>query len=229
MQLKDYKLKFVADDAAPGWDAIDNALQKHYPNQSPLHWGTKLNCELGGNMPLDGISAYKKSVGDNDHLHFCSYGLTSLYYDEDAVGGDYSQFGFELTFRLATAHTHSGKSDCDPKWVCSLMQSLARYVFRSGKWFSEYQWLPTNGPILVKADGGAATDKVGLVFVKDIDLEPMDTPHGKVEFIQMFGITQKEIELLKRGDVSCQEWVAEHRVHNPYLITDLDSRNMYEL
>ena len=40
-----------------------------------------------------------------------------------------SGFGFELTFRLRRAP----EDRCPPTWPAELMQSLAKYVFNSGK------------------------------------------------------------------------------------------------
>jgi suppressor of fused protein SUFU len=143
MNLSEYKKLYKIDEATPGWDAINSRLDALYKDQEPKHWGTLIKHMLGGPDPLDGISAYQSKAGGIDHLHFCSYGLTSLYYDEEAVGGDFSRFGFELTFRLASPLPPAE----EPIWACNLMQNLARYVFDSGKWFEEYHWIPANGPI----------------------------------------------------------------------------------
>jgi len=48
----------IEDDGAPGWDAIDAALKVVYPTQAPQHYGPVLRSLLGGEDPLDGISAY---------------------------------------------------------------------------------------------------------------------------------------------------------------------------
>lgn len=44
-------------DQAPGWDAIDEALKPIYGDQEPKDYGTLLPYSLGGQDPLDGISA----------------------------------------------------------------------------------------------------------------------------------------------------------------------------
>lgn len=217
MNLEEYKSSFDSENATPGWDAIDSVLKSIYKNQEPKHWGTLIKHMLGGPDPLDGISAYQSTAGKIDHLHFCSYGFTSLYYDEEAVGGDFSRFGFELTFRLASKLP----PDEEPIWTCNLMQNLARYVFESGKWFEEYHWIPANGPIKADYD----TDIVGLVFINDPELKPVDPPHGIIEFLQMFGITENELASIKNGDESCEDIVLKHKKDNPYLITDLNRKN----
>jgi hypothetical protein len=218
MELTEYQQRFGGrDDAAPGWDAIQQRLNELYHDQEPKHWGTVIKHMLGGPDPLDGISVYQNTAGGMPHLHFCTFGFTSLYYDESAVGGEFSRFGFELTFRLASPLPPSE----DHIWACNLLQSLARYVFKSGKWFSAYHWIPANGPI--RAD--FATDIVGLVFLDDPQLNPIESPHGRVEFIQMFGITQAELDRIQSNSQSCEQLIEHHRRQNPLLVTDLARKN----
>ena len=177
------------------------------------HWGTLIMHRLGGPDPLDGISAYQCSDGGIAHLHFVTYGYTSLYYDEESVGSEFSGFGFEMTFRLA-GNPRAGE---DPIWVCNMLQNLARYVFDSGRWFEPFHWIPANGPI--KAD--AETDIVGLAFLSDPTLLAVDSPHGRVEFVQAFGITQSELDSFQDTRHTAEELIDYHRKANPLLVTDL--------
>ena len=214
MLLDQYKKAYPdPDHATPGWDAIDNSLKAIYGDQKPLHWGTVLPMMLGGEDPLDGISAYRCEDGGIPHLHFCSYGFTSLYYDEDAVGCDFSRFGFELTFRLKI----EDETPQNPVWVCRLIQNLAKYVSRTGNWFEDNHWIPTNGPIRLQSD----TTLVGIAFSSDPRMPRIDTPHGNVDFLQMFGITQKEIDGLGKDRELTKRLLDKHRIENPLLITDL--------
>lgn len=218
MNLEQYKHQYGnQDDAAPGWDAIDAQLGRVYGDQKPKHWGTVLKHMLGGPDPIDGISAFE-CRDQQPHLHFCTYGYSSLYYDEASAGKDFSRFGFEMTFRLASPLPPTE----EPLWVCNLLQNLARYVFKSGKWFENFHWVPANGPIRV----GFETDIVGLAFVTDPTLPPINTPHGRVEFIQAFGLTESELAHLKARTKSCQEIVEHHRRTNPLLVTDLLRRSV---
>ena len=108
--------------------------------------------------------------------------------------------------------------------MINLLQNLARYVFESGKWFANYHWIPANGPI--RADH--QTDIVGLAFLNDPTLRPIDSHHGRVEFVQAFGLTQNEIDSLKAKTRTCEQIVEHHRVTNPLLVTDLARRNGHE-
>ena len=218
MDLDEYKKRYSGNNAAaPGWDAIDAGLAGIYGTKEPQHWGTLLKGFLGGPDPIDGISVYDSCSGGIPHFHFCSYGFSSLYYDEESVGKDYSKFGFELTFRLA----NKGQPKDDQVWVCNLIQNLARYVFESGKWFEEFHWIPANGPIRLEFE----TDLVGLIFVTDPELPPLDTPHGRVEFLQMVGITSSELADITAKRRSSRDVIEALRKTDQFLITDLERRN----
>ncbi|MGL6072918.1 MAG: suppressor of fused domain protein [Fimbriiglobus sp.] len=217
MDLDEYKRLYEGKDATPGWDAINSRLAEVYGSQEPKHWGSVIKYMIGGPDPLDGISAYECQDGGVPHLHFCTYGFSSLYYDEESVGGECSRFGFEMTFRLATPLPLTEQ----PNWLINLLNNLARYVFKSGRWFEEYHWIPALGPIRLDYP----TDLVGLAFVLDPTLEPIDTPHGRVEFIQAFGITAKELESLQSKTRTCKQIIAAHKRSNPLLITDLDRQD----
>lgn len=219
MNRDDYRRHYGgSDNSAPGWDAIDSRLRTLYPHQEPKHWGTIISHMLGGPDPLDGISVYQCTDGGSDHLHFVTYGLSSLYYDEEAAGGEFSGLGFEMTFRLASPLP----PEEEPLWVCNLLQNLARYVLESGRWFEQYHWINAKGPIRADCD----TEIVGLAFLNDPALEPIESPHGRVEFIQAFGITQNELASFKDTKQTAEELIEHHRRANPLLITDLSRKGV---
>ena len=219
MDIAEYKQLFSGnDDATPGWDAITAQLQTVYGSQAPKHWGTALPHRLGGPDPIDGISVFESTAGGYSDFHFCSYGFTSLYYDENSLGGEASGFGFELTFRLR----NTGQTEGELQWVWGLIQNIARYVFESGNRFDQYHWLPANGPICMDSP----TDIVGLIFVTDSELGSIDTPHGRVQFLQMVGLTTAELEDLHANNITCEQMVEALRVDNPLWVTDLARRSV---
>ena len=218
LDLAEYRRRYGNQDAAtPGRNAINARLHEVYGEQEPKHWGTIIKHMLGGPDPIDGISAYQCPDGGIDHLHFITLGYSSLYYDEEAVGKAFSRFGFEMTFRLASELPPAE----EPVWVCNLLQNLARYVFKTGKWFEEYHWIPANGPIRLDFQ----TDIVGLAFLNDPTLRPVDSPHGRVEFIQAFGITQTELNTFRDTKHTARAVVECHRRTNPLLVTDLSRKD----
>ena len=177
------------DDLAMGWKAIERPLKELYPAQEPLHWGTIIRYRLGGNDPLDGISAYQ-SNHDRPHWHFVSFGMSELYAKE-CENKEYSGWGFEFTFRLT-----QGTNEAEPPmWVLSFLQNLARYVYESGNTFGPGHHMPLNGPIAHNTE----TDIQSIIFINDPELPPMETPNGKVACLQIVGITNDELTAAQDG------------------------------
>ncbi|ACU59243.1 suppressor of fused domain protein [Chitinophaga pinensis] len=214
MTKEEYSKLFTADDAV-GWLAIDKQLDSIYPGQEPRHYAPPLHFMVGGEDPIDGTSIYD-SEKQMKHLHLVSYGMSQLYYDEEQAGKEFSKWGFEFTFRLKPFAEDEG----DPGWAIRMMNNLARYVYKSERWFEPYHFVPANGPIRLET----ATDIVGLAFVQDPELGVINTPHGEVTFLQMVGLTKKEVErlLAKPQTSEVEKLIDEMREYNPLLITDLD-------
>ncbi|GAA4876925.1 hypothetical protein GCM10023310_65930 [Paenibacillus vulneris] len=200
-----------------GWDAIDHALSKIYGDQEPKHYGTILSYALGGQDPLDGISVYK-SDSPQPHWHFVTYGFSELYEKESDIP-DESGYGFELTLRLSRTE----EEEEPPAWALNLLQNMGRYVFKSGNIFKSGDYLDANGPICLGAD----TDLTALAFVEDPELLAIHTPNGRVEFIQMVGITADELEAM-------QTWntlgvLSESLPYIPQYMTDLGRESIVQI
>ncbi|MFD2114294.1 suppressor of fused domain protein [Paenibacillus yanchengensis] len=172
---------------APGWDAIDEAMVKIYGQQEPKHYGTLISYSLGGEDPLDGISVYKSEL-PMPHWHFVTYGFSELY-EKESEDAEYSGYGFELTFKLVRAEDEEEP----PAWAINLLQNMGRYVFSSGNVFRAGDYMDANGPICLDAD----TLLTALAFTHDPNLPEIKTVNGCVEFIQMIGITEHELEAMQ--------------------------------
>lgn len=204
------------NESATGWDAIDDALAQLYGPLEPKHYGTTVKYMMGGPDPLDGISAYPVDE-PGPHWHFVTYGLTELY-DKESSRADVSGFGFELTLRLARE-----QSEMDPPaFALNFLQNLARYVFDSGQGFSPGHTMDLNGPIAL----GRATEIAAVCFVADPDLPVIETPHGRVEFIQIVGVTRDELMAAKAWQKSSFLEVLSRRF--PKLVTDLGRVSILE-
>ncbi|KUF43643.1 suppressor of fused domain protein [Myroides marinus] len=214
MTLEEYQLKYTEEDAV-GWDCIDENLKNIYEEQEPQHFASALPYNLGGEDPLNGISVFNSNKQD-DHFHIISYGFSDLFYNEEAVNNDFSGYGFELTMRVKK------QGDENIHWAMNLMNNLAKYVVSSGKWFEEFHFIPTNSPIRLDYD----TDLVAIAFALDPELGAIDTPNGRLEFLQMVGITQKEYDMLLENPVTSEtaKLIEVLRQDNPLLITDLDRK-----
>lgn len=198
------------DDEAPGWSAIDRALNRIYSRQEPKHYGTVIGFALGGNDPLPGISAYKR-IAPVPHWHFITYGFSELYAKE-SDDPERSGYGFELTFRLADPED----SEDPPTWVLNFLQNLARYVFKTGNAFESGHYLNANGPIAADTDSAIRA----VAFVEDPELPPIDTLNGRVDFLQVVGLTNEEEFALKRW--STLKVLEVFRDFLPLWVTDIE-------
>lgn len=202
---------------SPGWDAIEQSMSKLYGEQEPKHYGTLVPYMLGGNDPLDGISAYK-AEHPFPHWHIVTLGFSELY-EKESENAEYSGYGFELTFRLP----RGGDEEEPPAWALNLLQNMGRYVFKSGNVFRSGDYLDANGPICLGAD----TKLTALAFIHDPELPEINTPNGRVEFLQMIGITGCELEAMQTWNTvgllrACEEQM-------PRYITDLSRDSFLEV
>lgn len=202
---------------ADGWEAIDEALEQLYGEQEQKHYGTAIPYMLGGPDPLNGISVYEVRE-PLPHWHFVTYGFSELYEKETEDPG-YSGYGFELTFRLFK----SAAEDEPPAWALNLLQNLGRYVFNSGNVFRSGDYMDANGPIALESE----TALSALAFITDPLLPGIDTPNGRVEFLQLVGITNDELSAM-------QVWntlgvLMEMSEHIPLYITDLHRNSLLKL
>ncbi len=199
------------ESEARGWDAIDAALKPLYGDTEPHHVAPVLPAMLGGNDPLQGISAYRSTHGGTRHWHFVTYGFSELY-EKETDDPQVSGYGFEMTVRVVDPK----HVDEPPPWVFSLLQNLARYVFRSGNVFEPNHHTTLNGPIALVRD----TKLVAAAFARDPELaEELATPNGKLQFVQLVGLTQDEYDAVRDWDT--EKLLAVFREKNPALVTDL--------
>ncbi|WP_222720423.1 suppressor of fused domain protein [Actinomadura sp. HBU206391] len=196
---------------AAGWAAIDTTLQRIYGDAEPMHWGTLHKWALGGPDPLDGISAYPRTE-PVPHWHFIGYGMSELY-EKESDNADESGWGFEFTFRLARRPSETEP----PVWAANFLQNLARYVFQSGNWFEAGHTMKANGPIAAERPDSAIQ---AITFVLDPELGEISTVHGKLQFLQVVGLTLDEYEAA-RGWGSAQ-LVETLGPRMPLCVTDLD-------
>jgi hypothetical protein len=200
-----------AEDA-PGWLALDGALVDLYGGREPdFDYAAQPTWAEGGEDPLDVIRVFRVDGNGavRPHWHFIGYGLSELY-TKESDEADLSGFGFEVTMRVAR-----GNEPEPPAWVIDFLQNLARYVFDTGNVFEANHQFDLGGPIAPGLD----TTVEAVVFARDPQLAPMTTPFGRVEFLEVVGVTRDEHELLK--DWGTEPFLAALAEVDPLLLTDL--------
>ncbi|WP_235000366.1 suppressor of fused domain protein [Virgibacillus dakarensis] len=149
-----------------------------------------------------------------EHWHFVTYGFLELY-EKETEDTETSGFGFELTFRLAKVDHETEP----PAWALNLLQNLARYIFGSGNIFKNGDYMDANDPICLESN----TELTALAFTNDPELPSIDTPNGKVAFIQIVGITADELEAMQIWNTLGALRICKN--YMPYYITDLSRKS----
>lgn len=180
-----------------GWNAITGAFEKAYPGQDdPRHYGVLIPWRLGGNDPLDGFSIYD----GGDCWHFVTYGLTELY-EKESDDPEYSGYGMEFTLRLKKGCCEDEEAEL--RCICGIFQSIARLTFEQGEIFDVWEYIYTGQQTGV--DARQLSKITGFITIPDTKIPPMQTPNGKVEFVEFIGATDAELLKLKNKEMTVKE------------------------
>lgn len=217
---KEEFLKRIKEDEtyAPGWQAIDDAFEALYPGQQPEHFGTLLpsRAALGGNEYLDGFSVYSSPKG---YKHLVTYGMTVLYGDEEAFGGEWNGWGYEMTIKLKEKDT----ANC--MWAIDMLSNLARYTYKTERFFQPNQFIRGNGSSLHIGSDSLIT---ALLLVNDTEAEPQMSVYGKTEFIQLVGITEAELQAVMEDKSNIPVLLRRMKEDgNADLVTDMKRQKSY--
>jgi len=194
---------------APGWAAIDAALERIHRGQVPHQFASQTAYDLESPSPLPAIGVYE--ARSPDHWHYVTYGLTELF-EKSAPQADVSGFGFELTFRLPR------DTEEPPRWPLLLLQGIGHHVLSTREGLDSGHLIDLGGP-LVPHDVAPDGCLEGVVCVPDPQLAKLGTPHGSVLFLLLVGLARVELEAMQswemRRKVELVREVEPHGVTDP--------------
>ena len=180
-----------------GWDFITQEAERIYIGQTePKHYGALIKWRLGGPDPLDGISIYD----GGDYWHFVTYGLSELY-EKECDNKEWSGYGMEFTFKLKKDNYENEESEI--KCICGILQQIAKITFNNNEIFNPYEFLYTG-----QTQGIDVTRKsniTGFITIPDTNFQTINTPNGKVTFIEFIGATNEELIALKNKEITVKE------------------------
>lgn len=176
---------------APGWDAIDRFVGHHFGGQTPHQFSSRTPYELDTLNPLPAVTVWatRAPVG----WMYVTYGLSELFEktsDDPAVSG----FGFELSLRIPA----SGPEQVSPpSWPLRLLQALGHHALSEGGGFDSGHMLDLGAPLVPDdSDGPRECALTGLICLPDPLLGKINTVHGSLLFLRLFGVTADELESL---------------------------------
>lgn len=218
-----------ASDPRPrGVAAIDDHVDRTDRSPEAGRYHPRPSNRFSGPGPVEAVTLHL--VEDPLHWHLVTYGLTELHAKE-SPDADVSGWGFELTFRVAAdgaaASPVADRPGADatgdgpaepprPLWAVDFLASLAAYVWSSQHPFAAGHNLDLRGPIRLDSDSAITAAAV----VEDPALGALAGPYGRIEFLQVVGLTAAELEL-------CRAWSTDGVVEllardDPLLVTRLD-------
>lgn len=206
------------EDTAPGLDSIDSAFENIYPNQTdPIYYAALIKWRFGGKDPLDGISVYD----GGDYWHFITYGLSELY-EKESENKEISGYGMEFTFKLKkdTKNTHKDE-ESEIKGVCGLLQLFARTTFTEGEIYLPFEYLYSGQKEGIDTRG--KSNLTGFITVPEPKISEIDTPHGKVLFVEFIGVTDSELRKIISKEITVAELYAKLGTD----ITDYNRNSLY--
>ncbi len=217
MTKEEYVKRMKEDNEwAPGWEAIDAEFDRLYLGQKPAHYGTDIQSRamFGGDEYLDGVSVYDMGNGCR---HIVTYGMTELYGDEEAFGGEYSRWGYEMTLKLKA----DSAEEC--MWALDMLSNIARYTYTSERWFEPFECIHGGTPL----HSGTDSKITSLITVPDTSAQSLDTLNGKVDFIQLVGITEEEYQAIQKDLENIHKLIELMKQDNPDLVTDMNRTKSY--
>ena len=218
MTVEQFKQRMEEDpEWAPGWEVIDNEFDRIYPGQSPRHYATDMHARamFGGDSYLDGYSVYSSPKG---YKHIVTYGMTELYANEEAFGGEWNKWGYEMTIKLR----EENENDC--MWAIGILSNLARYTYTQERFFLPYQYIAGDGNSL---HTGVESKITAFMTISDTEAQAQDTIYGKTEFIQLVGITECELQALIREHDNVYKLYDLIKKDNPDFVTDMKRTESY--
>lgn len=171
-----------------GWKAIEDEFLRIYPGQKdPKHYGTIVKWSLGGKDPLDGISIYDAG----DYWHFVTFGLSEIY-EKESENKEISGFGYEMTLKLKKQGLKDEEAEI--RGICGILQTIARITFTKGEVFAPDEYLYTGQTAGIDVE--QRSNLTGFICVSDPSVNEIDTPNGKVFFLEFIGMTDAELKTL---------------------------------
>ena len=174
-----------------GWLCIEKEFLRVYPGQTkPKHYGTLVKWRLGGNDPLDGISIYD----GGDYWHFVTFGLSELY-EKESENKEISGYGYEMTLKLKKYKFEDEEAEI--KNICGILQSIARITFNKGEIFLPNEFIYTGQQ--TGMDAKQKSNITGFITISDTSVNTIDTPNGRVDFLELIGMTDAELKTLSNN------------------------------
>ena len=107
----------------------------------------------------------------------------------------------ELTIKLKKDDIT--KEEVELKGVCGILQTIARITFTKGEIFRPFEYLYTG-----QKEGMDVKQKskiTGFITVPETKIQGIDTPNGHVDFVELVGATDSELQAIMHKETTVKE------------------------
>ena len=104
----------------------------------------------------------------------------------------------------------------------NMLGNLARYTFKSERWFEPNQYVGSaNEPQSLNL-GKPESKITALLVTNDTEVKGRQTIYGELAFLQLVGITSKELKCVIHDNALIPVLLENLRVDYPHLETDMN-------
>lgn len=184
-----------------GWESIEAEFLRLYPTQmNPKHYGVLVKRRFGGPDPLDGISVYDAG----SYWHFVTFGLSELY-EKTSSNKEISGNGLEFTFKLKKGSYEDEEKEI--RTICGVLQDVAKMIVDAGEVFKANEYIYTGQTTGIDSQGKSKI--TGFITVLDESTNVLFTPNGRVEFLELVGVTNNELKAIIDKKINVRELYQE--------------------
>ena len=108
-------------------------------------------------------------------------------------------------------------------WALDMLSNLARYTYTSECWFEPFECIHGGTPL----HEGTDSKITSVITVADTAARSLDTVNGRVDFIQLVGITEEEYQAIQQDIGNIHKLIDLMKQDNPELVTDMDRTESY--
>ena len=83
--------------------------------------------------------------------------------------------------------------------ICGILQSIAKITFTRGELFLPYEYLYSGQTDGIDVD--RTSNITGFITVPDREFGVLETPNGRVEFVEFIGVTDRELLAVRNGGI----------------------------
>lgn len=103
----------------------------------------------------------------------------------------------EFTFKLKKDNYENEETEI--KCICNILSDIAKITFTEGEIFDVYEYVYTGQTQGIDSQG--KSNITGFITIPDSSLKSIDTPNGKVDFVEFIGVTNDEILAVKNKEM----------------------------